>query len=53
MTAEKMPLGKPHGACKSPRREDHPSLGWHDFFRSLASDRSPERRLALPRGIQE
>lgn len=53
MAAEKMPSGKTQGAHKAPQREDHLSLGWHEFFQSLAIERSPDRRLALPRGVQE
>lgn len=53
MAAEKMPSGKTRGAHKAPLREEHPSLGWQEFFQSLATERSPDRRLALPHGIQE
>ena len=53
MAAEKKPSGKTHGAHKAPHREEHPSLGWHEFFQSLVTERSPDCRLALPQGIQE
>lgn len=53
MAAEKLPSGKIHGVPEVPQREDYPRLGWHEFFLSLATERSPDRRLALPRGIQE
>ena len=53
MPADKMPSGKIHGAHEAPRREDVPGLGWDEFFQSLVTEISPDRRRALPQGIQE
>lgn len=53
MAAEKKPSGKTHGARKMSHMEDRPSLGWHEFFLSLATERSPDCRPALAHGIQE
>lgn len=53
MPADKMPSGKTHGVLKAPHREEESGLGWDEFFRSLVTERSPDRRHALPLGIQE
>ncbi|PTX47261.1 hypothetical protein IQ03_03378 [Gemmobacter caeni] len=53
MPADNMPSGKTHGAHKVPHREEDPGLGWDEFFQSLVTERTPDRRRALPQGIQE
>jgi len=53
MPAERKPSGNKHGAQKTLHQDDFPSLGWDEFFHSLVTERTPDHRLALPRGIQE
>lgn len=53
MAAEQTPSGKILGAGTMPHTQEYAHLGWHDFVQSLVADRSPDRRTALPQGIQE